>query len=105
MEVDHNRISLAALQLPLLFIFLGDVEVQSEFPFEWGNGRFNVAMEGRMFGARSREPVEHHANAHEDAPELRLNVQHPSWAVSRLRWSLCSFVVAHCRGELNWVSL
>jgi hypothetical protein len=39
-------------------------------------------VESRSRRTRSGNPMEHHSDAHENAPELRLDVQHPSWAVA-----------------------
>ena len=80
------------LELLLLLIVLWYVEIELELPLQRRNGGVDVSRKGGVRWSWSREFVEHHANAHEDAPELRLDMQNPSWTRTR-----------HCREALSAV--
>ena len=85
-EVDNNRVSLSTLQLLVLLVFLGHVEIEAKFAFQGRDGSIDVSMEGRLGWSWSGETMQHHTDAHKDAPELRLDVEHPSWPAGLGLW-------------------
>ena len=87
-EVDNNRVSLSTLQLLVLLVFLGHVEIEAKFAFQGRDGSIDVSMEGRLGWSWSGETMQHHTDAHKDAPELRLDVQHPSRS--------CHLILVYC---------
>lgn len=83
-------------------VFLGYIEVESEFALERRDRGFDISMKCRLRGSWSGELVQHHADAHEDAPELCLHVEHPSWPIARLFRDRLRFIRHFVLLEFDW---